>query len=244
MKSLNRGLSWTGCLCLYMCLSSLNGNAGLLSVIPYAQCVGVGTYTEGRKITAISTWYGDLETNTLSMLEWRDGPMFFQDIEPGDRVVFFSSARQWNPIPSNIVYRGWPPSAWEQREKLVSAGVSALPCPESSPLNGIHWVNVGTNDSQILNYVSNIVHTLHVSPDLIQYSQALVPAIEVNADSPLFLFKGDAMLEMLALEWSESEEFREYVLNSSLYPRLSRGSALFQLKKRFDWPATNTVPEL
>ena len=106
------------------------------------------------------------------------------------------------------------------------------------------WVGVGTNDTQVLNYVSNVVHSLCVSRDLIQYSQALIPAIEVNADSPLFLFKGDAMLEMLALEWSESEEFLEYVLNSSLYPRRSRGSALFQLKKRFDWPATNTVPEL
>ena len=59
-----------------------------------------------------------------------------------------------------------------------------------------------------------------------------------------FIFKGDAMLEMLALEWSESEAFLEYVLNAPAYPRRVRGSALFQLKKRFDWPATNTVPEL
>ncbi len=243
MKSLNRLLFWRGCLCLYLFLASVNGNAGLFSVIPYAQYIGIGTYTEDRQIAAISTWHGNLETNSITIMEWRDGPVFMQNLEPGDKVILFSSARQWNPVPSNTVYRGKPPSVWEWREKLVSAGTSSLPNPELVPWNGIRWVGVGTNDTQVLNYVSNVVHALCVSPDLIQYSQALIPAIEVEADSPLFIFKGEAMLEMLALEWSESEAFLEYVLNAPAYPRRVRGSALYQLKKRFDWPATNSVPE-
>ncbi len=244
MKKINCVITILLCLCVELCTASSGGNVGILPFAAHAQHIGIGTYAGGRVISDFSTWHGGPETNSVTMREWRDGPIFMQNLEPGDKVILFSSARQWNPIPSNIVYRGWPPSAWEQREKLVSAGVSSLPCPESSPLNGIHWVNVGTNDSQVLNYVSNVVHSLCVSPDPIQYSQALVPAIDVEADSPLFMFKGEAMLEMLALEWSESEAFLEYVLNASAYPRRVRGSALYQLKQRFDWPATNTVPEL
>ena len=244
MKSLNRLLFFGGCLSLYLFLASVNGNAGLFSVIPYAQYIGIGTYTEDRQIAAISTWHGNLETNSITIMDWRDGPVFMQNLEPGDKVILFSSARQWNPVPSNTVYRGKPPSAWEWREKLVSAGTSSLPNPELVPWNGIRWVSAGTNDAQVLNYISNIVHTLHVSPDLIQYSQSLVPAIGVDVDSPLFMFKGEALLEMTLLEWAESESFLSYVLNNPQYPRKIRGLALSYLKDRFNWPATNTVPEL
>ena len=170
--------------------------------------------------------------------------MFMQNLEPGDKVIVFSSAWQWNPVPSNTVYRGVPTSAWEWREKLVLAGTSSLPNPELSPWNGVRWVNAGTNGTEVLNYVSNVVHSLCVSPDLIEYSRALAPAIGVEADSPLFMFKGEALLEMSLLEWGESESFLAQVLNDPLYQRKIRGLALSYLKDRFGWPATNTVPEL
>lgn len=244
MKEKTNFLAMTLCLCAGLCAASSGGNAGILQFVACAQHVGIGTYVGEGKLAAISAWYGDLGTNSLSIMEWGDEPVFLQKLEPGDKAVYFLSTRQWNPVPSNIVFRGQPPSAWEYREKLISAGVSPQPCPKSSLWGGIRWVGVGTNDTQVLNYVSNVVHSLCVSRDLIQYSQALIPAIEVEADSPLFLFKGEAMLEMLALEWSESEAFLEYVLNAPAYPRRVRGSALYQLKQRFGWPATNTVPEL
>ena len=244
MKRRKRAITIFLCLCVELCTASSGGNVGILPFAAHAQHIGIGTYAGGRVISDFSTWHGGPETNSVTMLEWRDGPVFMQNLEPGDKVIVFSSAWQWNPVPSNTVYRGVPTSAWEWREKLVLAGTSSLPNPELSPWNGVRWVNAGTNGTEVLNYVSNVVHSLCVSPDLIEYSRALAPAIGVEADSPLFMFKGEALLEMSLLEWGESESFLAQVLNYTLYQRKIRGLALSYLKDRFGWPATNTVPEL
>ena len=105
------------------------------------------------------------------------------------------------------------------------------------------WINVTTSSPATISFISNVVHSLCVTPNLIRYSEALVPPLEVEEGNELFMFKADTFMELTELQWAESEDFLIHILNDPQYPRKFRSLSLSYLKDRFGWPATNTVPE-
>ena len=229
------------------------GMVGFLRALAGSDVVGIGVYggTAGdweyrTQINDITYWLGDPGTNSvlLAPIPGLDGPVFPQDEETNDVVVFFGTRLSWNPFISNAVFRSTPFSAWEWREKLTQTGSAGQLPPDNPFYFPGDWINVTTNSPATLNFISNVVHTLCVEPDLIEYSQALIPPLNVDWNNELFMFKADVHMEMLKLEWGEDEAFLVHVLNSPQYPRRFRGSALFQLQKRFGWSETNTVPGL
>ncbi len=230
-------------------LGETAGNSPFVDTVGESDVAGIGKYGgfNGEHFTRIDDivyWFGDPGTNSivLTPLDWLDGELFVQDVKANDTVVFFGIRQGWNPLPSNTVFRTVNGSAWEWREKRLQAGAAGQTPNPPYQFPGT-WINVTTSSPPTISFISNVVHSLCVSPDLNQYSEALIPPLEVGWESELFMFKGDAFMEMLNLLGGEDEDFLVHVLNSPQYPAKYRGSALFQLKKRFDWPATNTVPE-
>ncbi len=232
----------------FQCSGETSGEPPFVGTVGRSDVAGIGKFggSNGEYFTRIDDivyWFGDPGTNSivLTSFDWQDGELFEQYVKTNDTVIFFGRRQGWNPLPSNTVFRGKPASAWEWREKRLQAGAAGqIPDPPSQ-FPGT-WINVTTSSLATVSFISNVVHSLCVSTNLNQYSEALIPPLEVGWESELSLFKKDAHMEMLKLEWGESEDFLVHILNSSLYPERIRGSALFQLKKRFDWPATNTVP--
>jgi len=235
--------------CTAQCIAESSGSPVFLGILAESDVIGIGTYggweAGGDRINNITYWLGDLGTNSvlLSPIPGLDGPVFPQLVETNDIVVFLGTRLGWLQSPTNFVFRATPFSAWEWREKLMQAGSGeTIPSPPFRFPGD--WINVTTNSPATVNFISNVVQSLCVSPNLIQYSQSLIPPLNIEEENELFMFKADAHMEMLKLEWGESEDFLVHVLNSPQFPTRIRGSALFQLKKRFEWPATNTVPEL
>ena len=217
-----------------------------VQMLALSDVVGIGTYREedggGDRIDNITYWLGNPGTNSvlLTPIDWLDGGLFSWDVEPNDIGVFWGMRLGWNSLPSNEVILA-KSSAWARRTKLTQA--DSAECVPLQPFRfSGDWINVTTNSPATVNFISNVVQSLCVSPNLIQYSEALIPPLNVKDGNELFLFKADAFMEMLKLLGREDEDFLVHVLNSPQYPGKYRGSALFQLKKRFDWPATNTVP--
>ena len=225
------------------------GVYGFLQSVASADVVGMGVLGDSSgdfatRIDNATFWLSNPETNSVLLtIEALDDPFYLESPGTvGDTVVFWGMRQGWNPLPSNVVFRATPVSAWEYREKLMQAG-SAEQIPSPPFQFPGTWINVTTSSLATVNFISNIIHSLCVSPNLNQYSDALIPPLEVDWENELSMFKADAHMELLALEGGGNEDFLEHVLNSPQYPRRFRGHALFQLKKRFDWPATNTVPE-
>ena len=226
---------------------------GFLQSVADADVIGIGVYggpvgspalAPVDRINNAVFWLGDPGTNSVVLTtEFLDDP-FYMDSEVGigDTVVFWGMRLGWEPFTSNTVFRGRPVSAWELREKQMQLG-STGQIPDPPCRFPGTWVNITTSSPPTVSFISNIVQSLCVSPNLNQYSETLVPPLEVGWENDLSMFKADAFMEMLKLLGREDEDFLVHVLNSPQYPGKYRGSALFQLKKRFDWPATNTVPE-
>ena len=231
------------------CSAEMSGDPPFVGTVGKSDVAGIGKYGgyDGEyfsRINNITYWFGDPGTNSivLTPLDWLDGELFLQDVEINDTVIFFGIRQGWNPLPSNVVFRGNPASAWEWREKRLQAGSAGLIPSPPFQFPGT-WINVTTSSLATINFISNVVHSLCVSPNLIQYSEALIPPLEADWENELSMFKADAFKEMLELEGGADEDFLVHVLNSSQYQRRFRGLALSYLKDRFDWPATNTVPE-
>ena len=229
------------------CLSEASEFPPLSQRLAESDVVGIGTYkgymADGYRISNVTYWLGDPGTNSVSVIPLPQDSHFCARSTDviNDTVVFFGNRLGWQQSPTNFVFRATPFSSWEWREKLMQAG-SAGQVPSPPFQFPGDWINVTTNSPDMVNFISNVVQSLCVSPDLIQYSEALIPPLGVGWESELFMFKGDAFMEILKLEWAESEDFLVHVLNSSEYPRKFRGLALSYLQDRFDWPATNTVP--
>ena len=230
------------------CPAESSGSPIFLQTVAHADVVGIGRCegnagSHSTRIHDIIYWFGDLGTNSVALTPFDlcDDGRLLPDVGTNDTVVFFGIRKDWNPFLSNAVFRIKPMSAWELREKFVQAG-SAEHIPDPPFQFPGAWINVTTSSPSTITFISNVVQSLCVSPDLIQYSEALIPPLKIGWESELFMFKADAFEEMLKLEWGENEDFLVHVLNSPQYTAQMRGSALFQLEKRFDWPATNTVP--
>jgi hypothetical protein len=249
MKAVKFVLVLSATLWITRSFAETSGSPVFLSALAQSDVIGIGTYggreSGGTRINNITYWLGDTGTNSvlLTPLKWLDGPLLPTSTETNNTVIFLGTRFGWNSFPSNAVFRTRPLTAWELREKLSQAGARDQTPSESLLFPGA-WTRVNTNTAMTINFVSNVVQSLCVSPDLIRYSQSLIPPLDVGWDNELSLFKADAHMEMLKLGWGESEDFLVDVLNDPLQPRKFRGHALFQLQKRFGWSETNTVPEL
>jgi hypothetical protein len=230
-----------------LCLAETSSFPSFLGAIAQSDIIGLGTFggdgPEGGRINNITYWLGDAGTNSvmLTVVDRTDGPVLPNAIGTNETVVFFGTRLGWNPLPPSVVLHS-NSSAWELRVSLAQAGSAGSMPPDPFRFPG-DWFKIPTNSTATVSFVSNVVQSLCVATNLIQYGHSLVPALEADADDDLFLFKADVHMELLRLEWNESESFLTQVLNDPQYPRQIRGHALFQLKKRFGWPEDSTIPE-
>ncbi len=104
------------------------------------------------------------------------------------------------------------------------------------------WYALETNDVDHLNFFSNLVESIVIARDKGLLYTTLRDAIksdETGADP----YETMSVLTMRELFWVDSETNLVKALYDPLLAPRFRRHALFQLKRRFDWPATNTVPE-
>lgn len=117
----------------------------------------------------------------------------------------------------------------------VLSSASLIPNPEPYALE--------TNDVEHLAFFSNIVKSVVVARDRDLLYTTLRDAIKSDESGGPF-YGGMSSMPMWQLLWTGEETNLVQALYDPLVSTRFRRHALSQLKMRFGWPATNTVPEL
>jgi len=221
-------------------------SATLIQKLATCDVVGSGVVISNEanrtRIGNINYWAGDLGTNSITLTSKIESgaPVLPHSAKTGDTIVFFGIHAGWNhsledlPFDHNV-------SAWRIRQFLANKGVRSPASTNPATLEG-DSVAVPDSSTTFLLCLSNIVDRLCVNTNLSEFSKSLLPALEVEADDELFSLKASSHLELLKLMWDQNEGFLISVLNDTQYSDKFRGHALFQLQKRFDWPANSALP--
>jgi hypothetical protein len=93
----------------------------------------------------------------------------------------------------------------------------------------------------------NIVESVVVNRDRRLFYTTTRDAIKASesGDPDEELYRLMSFWPLLEFIWEEEEEASLVeMINDPLLTRMLRARAMGQLKKRFDWSATNTIPEL
>ncbi len=225
------------------------GEMSIVENVAFADIAGIGkcvdlTTNDTMRIEMKSYWLGNQETNTLELTSAiNDMVELMGTFEIGQDVIFFATTNQWKRTLTGKELSSM--SAWKFRALLTEIGPPCTPSLGSVGSQASSWFPVDSNDMETVDFVSNLVYAACVSRNLNLYYETLRPVLSTTNDAQsLYKFMPDAFREMLALESGEDEVFLVNAFNDPLLPRKFRGMALFNLKKRFDWSATNTVPEL
>ena len=225
------------------------GELSIVENLAFADIAGIGkcvdvTSNDTMHVEMKSYWFGNQETNVLELTKAaNDMVELMGTFEIGQDVIFFATTNEWKRTSSGRESSSI--SAWNFRALLTEVGSPCPPSLGSMSNRAPSWFPVGSNDTETISFVSNLVHTACVSRNLNHYYEALRSALSTTNDAQaLYKFMPDAFREMLALESGENEAFLVNALNDPLLSRKFRGMALFNLKKRFGWSETNTVPEL
>jgi hypothetical protein len=187
-------------------------------------------------------WTGGFETNPILINgaygEWSDGvDRNDPDYYDGKFIVFFATTNMKRRALSNSPSFG----TWDFDKPLAftnSCGTCELKFVFSNPPT---WYAVETNDTERLTFFSNIVNSIVVNRNRDLFYTTLRDAVKQD-ESGADPYKTMSHITLMELTWTSSEtNLVEMVNDSLLFPKMRR-HALFQLKKRFDWPATNTIP--
>lgn len=109
------------------------------------------------------------------------------------------------------------------------------------------WFALETNDVEHIHFFSNIVESVVKSRDRRLFYTTTRDAIKAreSGDPDERLYWAMSFWPLLEFIWEETEEANLVeMINDPLLTRKLRVRAMGQLKKRFGWPATNTIPEL
>ena len=219
----------------------------------YTDFAGEGTvvdyYDDTLVIDVKNYWFGNFPTNpvpiTGASLEWvddesADATNYFN----GKTIVFFAMTNEWKgtiPKKSNA-----DEIVWDTSVLFTNSGgycqpkfVRNYPPPT--------WFALETNDVAHLHFFSNIVESVVANRDRQLFYTTTRDAIMAgeSGDPGERLYWLMSFWPLLEFIWDEEEEASLVeMINDPLLTRKLRARAMGQLKKRFGWSATNTIPEL
>ena len=147
--------------------------------------IGIGTpvaRTEDNLLVQVSQcWFSDVQTNRINVPFPRD--VAFSD---GITNFLFFLAR---PLPSEKGVQIAEPteptrSRYSYMFEMEGARSQYLPDDPYSLLNGIYsWIPVTTNNADLINWCSNLVHSSQVSPNLQTFYELLRDGYRLNPES-------------------------------------------------------------
>jgi hypothetical protein len=219
----------------------------------YADFAGEGTavdhYGNTLVIDVNNYWFGNFPTNPVpitgvSLSYWVDNgsvdpTSYFKD----KTIVFFAMTNEWKtsqrkkPRAGSII--------WDADLTFTNTwGYCPPKFVWSYPPT---WFALETNDVAHLHFFSNIVESVVVNRDRRLFYTTTRDAIMAgeSGDPDERLYRMMSFWPLLEFIWDEEEEASLVeMINDPLLTRMLRARAMGQLKKRFDWSATNTIPEL
>jgi hypothetical protein len=204
--------------------------------------VAISNYT--MTVAVSNMWLGSLPSEEVTLANAhifaRDEtgePETFPEFH-GKPVVFFGVA---NDEKTTMEYNGhmFKFFDWNVTQYLTNSGSACAPrfFDAQSPA----WFVLDTNAAARVSILSNITDSIFYTRDAMQLYSTMRDALkpDESGERPY----GDmAKLTLLGLILDAPETNLVVMLNDpTLAPRM-REHALWQLKKHFDWSATNTVP--
>ncbi len=213
----------------------------------YADVVGVGKavgqYEDALVINVEKFWTGSFSTNPVTIHQafgdWSDGiPRDNTNYYAGKNIVFFATTNEVKFAISSHPKYDYLILDWS-----VTFTNRYGYCPPkfvwSDPPT---WFALDANDEEHLVFYSNIVESIVVSKDRNLLYKTLRDAIksDESGEQP---YKGMSFMPLWQIIWTDNETNLVNVLYDPFLAPRFRSDALYELKKRFDWPATNTVPE-
>ncbi len=219
-----------------------------LTAFQYADFAGEGTFVDHADDTLVidvkNYWFGSFPTNpvpiTGAFLEWvdddnTDATNYFK----GKTIVFFAMTNEWKvAIHERTMDEGL---LWNTGEMFTNIwGYCPPKFVWGSPPT---WFALETNDVEHIHFFSNIVESVVVNRDRRLFYTTTRDAIKAD-ESGGQPYKGMSFLPLLEMIWEENETNLVEMINDPLLTPRLRARAMGQLKKRFDWSATNTIPEL
>jgi hypothetical protein len=216
--------------------------------IQLSDFAGIGTIVaiSNRAMTvAVSNmWLGSLPSGEVTLdkahalAQSENGePYIFPDFT-GNPVVFFgvTNDRKSRIMHDNSSYMFFD---WNLTLNLTNSGAACAPrfYDSQSPA----WFVLDENAAARVSILSNITDSIFYTRDIMQFYAAMRDALQPD-ESGEYPYREMAKLALIDVLHNASETNLVAMLNDPLLaPRLRR-IALGQLKRRFGWPATNTVP--
>ena len=208
----------------------------------YSDVAGVGTAIglngNSLVIDVKNYWLGSFSTNPVTI----DGAGLLVDSTnyyQGKNIVFFAMTNEWkSAVPTRPLLES---IIWDS--SVIFTNLDGYCSPKFVCDDPPTWFALETNDVQHLAFFSNIVKSIVIAKDRDLLYTTLRDAVksDESGEQP---YKGMSFMPLWELTWRDDETNLVKMLNDPLLTPKFRQSALSQLKKRFDWPATNTVPEL
>lgn len=232
----------------YATTSISNPESRYLSVFQYADVAGMG-YAVGHGYDSLMIdvkhyWTGGFPTNPVSINAafggWTDEMVEnAATCYNGKAIVFFAMTNDWKvAVPPR------PPTEHVILDNSVYMTNSGGFCtPKFVSSYPPAWFAMETNDVEHVAFFSNIVASTVVARDRDLLYATLRDAIRGD-ETGKELYSAMSIMPMMELFWTGSETNLVEALYDPLLPPRFRKFALSELKSRFDWPATNTIPEL
>ncbi|MGI5870144.1 MAG: hypothetical protein ACOX9C_11970 [Kiritimatiellia bacterium] len=158
----------------------------------------------------------------------------------GNAAVFFAMTNKWKNPPHSSTLPVDFEDSWEFSFALTNCG-PACP-PRFAPANAPPLFIIGSNDVEVVNFFSNFVESVFITRDHGLYYRTLRDALR-SESSAMLECRSMSFLPMFSILSHGSETNLVEMLYDPLFPNQYRYNTLFQLQKKYGWPATNTVPE-
>ncbi len=215
-----------------------------LSYLKGSDIAGIGTVLDVddgvMRIGVKDYWLGDWGTNVIEIHE--AFPEYLPETNSiiGRTAVFFAVTNQsrgpfYSPaLPTNFE------DSWEFSLALTNCG-PVCP-PKFSPSNFPPLFIVGSNDVEIVNFFSNFVASVFITRDHDLYYRTLRDALRSQSSSMKECGAISFLPMYSVLAHADETNLVEMLNDPLLVPRF-RYDALFNLKKKYGWPETNSIPE-
>jgi hypothetical protein len=213
--------------------------------IQYSDIAGIGTIATNIdgfvKISDISYWLGNYPTNEISIFindDWFSwGPDGISFPLEGRKAVFFAMTNEWKE--SSLGEIRPDQFFWGLPQTFTNFGPSCVPMMLDASCQTVFVIS--TNSTEQVDFFSNITQAIFYTQDQRRFYEVLRDAIRFGKNDYMTP-RAMAVPPFVGMMNSASESNLVETLNDTLLPRHFREHALSSLQKRFNWPATNTVP--
>lgn len=214
----------------------------------YADVAGVGKaigqHEDALVINVEKFWTGSFATNPVSIHQafgaWSDGvPRDSTNYYAGKSIVFFATTNEIkSAVPRHPKY-----DRLIMDDTVSFTNYYGYCLPKFVYPNPPTWYALETNDVEHIAFFSNLVESIVIARNRELLYTTLRDIIKRD-ESGAPPYKTMSALTMQELFWTDGETNLVEALHDSLLAPRFRYDALFELKKRFGWSETNTVPEL